>query len=240
MLLKDISNFRFSDSPCVVVLTNLCMGMGLQRRTLDNLLRWSNFKRMVCITPFPHVRLKLAGTVKVSCTWAKMSSWLIYDVLTSEQAKQLRKFPEPTPSVSSSLPLLRSSSAPSISRAERIEQAIGRLHPQRRDFQACELIPRLSSLTSNSPQRVQQPHWANRMRKTMPASGAPWTSKADRDRVEQSVDRLYPGATKMHPHRCNGQASEEPEQLHQQQLYVRIRKTVPASLPVIRSRRSSE
>eukprot|EP00931_Biecheleriopsis_adriatica_P068522 TRINITY_DN4246_c0_g1_i1.p1 TRINITY_DN4246_c0_g1~~TRINITY_DN4246_c0_g1_i1.p1 ORF type:complete len:328 (+),score=62.00 TRINITY_DN4246_c0_g1_i1:79-1062(+) len=81
VLLADISRQRYFD-PTVVVLTNLCMDMGVQNRTVTCLLRCPSFRRLVSITPMlPHARLKLVGSVQVACTWAKVSAWQVYDVL---------------------------------------------------------------------------------------------------------------------------------------------------------------
>eukprot|EP00931_Biecheleriopsis_adriatica_P068523 TRINITY_DN4246_c0_g1_i2.p1 TRINITY_DN4246_c0_g1~~TRINITY_DN4246_c0_g1_i2.p1 ORF type:complete len:809 (+),score=168.47 TRINITY_DN4246_c0_g1_i2:79-2505(+) len=75
VLLADISRQRYFD-PTVVVLTNLCMDMGVQNRTVTCLLRCPSFRRLVSITPMlPHARLKLVGSVQVACTWAKVSAW---------------------------------------------------------------------------------------------------------------------------------------------------------------------
>ncbi|CAJ1372593.1 unnamed protein product [Effrenium voratum] len=82
--LADISRYRYLD-PTVAVLTNLCMDMGVQSRTLNCLLRCPSFRRLVCITPMPHSRLKLVRSVMVSCTWAKMSAWQVYDVLPPQE-----------------------------------------------------------------------------------------------------------------------------------------------------------
>lgn len=77
----DISRERYHDAT-VVVLTNLCMDMQVQSRTLDQLMKCPTMRRLACITPmFPHLRLKLNRMVHVACTWAKISSWHIYDVL---------------------------------------------------------------------------------------------------------------------------------------------------------------
>jgi hypothetical protein len=81
VLLGDISRQRYSDAT-VVVLTNLCMDQGVQNRTIECLMRCPSTRRIVSITPLPtHVRLKLTRTVRVSCTWAKISTWHVYDVV---------------------------------------------------------------------------------------------------------------------------------------------------------------
>jgi len=82
--LADISRYRYLD-PTVAVLTNLCMDMGVQSRTLNCLLRCPSFRRLVSITPLPHTRLKLVRSVLVSCTWAKVSAWQVYDVLPPQE-----------------------------------------------------------------------------------------------------------------------------------------------------------
>jgi len=98
MQLQDISRFRYSDAS-VVVLTNLCMDAGIVNRTVDNLLRCPSFKRIVCITPLVSPRLKLASSVQVSCTWCKMSSWHVYDVISAEQFAFMRRPPAPAPCI---------------------------------------------------------------------------------------------------------------------------------------------
>lgn len=81
VVLGDISRQRYSDAT-VVVLTNLCMDQGVQNRTIECLMRCPSTRRIVSITPLPsHVRLKLTRTVRVSCTWAKISTWHVYDVV---------------------------------------------------------------------------------------------------------------------------------------------------------------
>jgi hypothetical protein len=84
MLLQDISRRRFDDAT-VAVMCNLCMDQGVQRRTLNNLLKCSSLRRLVCATPLIDNRLQLKTTIKVPCTWAKISSWQVYDVLAPGQ-----------------------------------------------------------------------------------------------------------------------------------------------------------
>jgi len=106
-LLQDISRCRFTDAS-VVVLTNLCMDAGIVNRTVNNLLKCAAFKRIVCITPLVNPRLKLTNTVKVSCSWAKLSSWLVYDALTAEQVSQQNaRVAAPLVRVRSKAPLIR-------------------------------------------------------------------------------------------------------------------------------------
>ncbi|CAE7701778.1 unnamed protein product [Symbiodinium pilosum] len=83
-MLADISRHRYLD-PTVAVLTNLCMDMGVQSRTVNCLLRCPSFRRLVSITPLLHSRLKLVRSVLVSCTWAKISAWQVYDVLPPQE-----------------------------------------------------------------------------------------------------------------------------------------------------------
>mmetsp|Transcript_33976 Transcript_33976/g.81531 ORF Transcript_33976/g.81531 Transcript_33976/m.81531 type:complete len:306 (+) Transcript_33976:75-992(+) len=83
-MLADISRHRYLD-PTVAVLTNLCMDMGVQSRTVNCLLRCPSFRRLVSITPLLHSRLKLVRSVMVSCTWAKVSAWQVYDVLPPQE-----------------------------------------------------------------------------------------------------------------------------------------------------------
>mmetsp|Transcript_47074 Transcript_47074/g.88019 ORF Transcript_47074/g.88019 Transcript_47074/m.88019 type:complete len:299 (-) Transcript_47074:184-1080(-) len=83
-MLADISRHRYLD-PTVVVLTNLCMDMGVQSRTVNCLLRCPSFRRLVSITPLLHTRLKLVRSVMVACTWAKVSAWQVYDVLPPQE-----------------------------------------------------------------------------------------------------------------------------------------------------------
>jgi len=110
MLLQDISRCRFTDAS-VVVMSNLCMDAGIVNRTVENLLKCPSFKRIVCITPLVNPRLKLTNIVKVSCTWANLSSWHVYDALTVEQVSQLQaRVPAPLVRVRSKAPLIRSAS----------------------------------------------------------------------------------------------------------------------------------
>jgi len=77
----DICRYPYHDVS-VVVFTNVCMDMQVQSRTLDQLLKCQKFRRLACTSPMmPHKRLKLVKTVAVACSWAKISSWHIYDVL---------------------------------------------------------------------------------------------------------------------------------------------------------------
>lgn len=84
MLLQDISRRRFDDVT-VAVLCNVCFDMSLQRRTLNNLLKCSSLRRLICATPLIDNRLQLKTTIKVPCSWAKISSWQVYDVLAPGQ-----------------------------------------------------------------------------------------------------------------------------------------------------------
>eukprot|EP00747_Dinoflagellata_sp_TGD_P067488 gnl/TRDRNA2_/TRDRNA2_155294_c0_seq1.p1 gnl/TRDRNA2_/TRDRNA2_155294_c0~~gnl/TRDRNA2_/TRDRNA2_155294_c0_seq1.p1 ORF type:complete len:365 (+),score=42.50 gnl/TRDRNA2_/TRDRNA2_155294_c0_seq1:45-1139(+) len=88
--LADISKTRYHDAS-VVLMCNLCMDMGIQRRTLDQLLKCPVLKRLVCTSPLPHARLKLARNVKVACSWARTSSWHVYEVLSQEEAQEVLK-----------------------------------------------------------------------------------------------------------------------------------------------------
>lgn len=117
MLRADISRHRYHDA-CVVVLTNLCMDMGVQNRTIDCLLKCPMLRRVVCITPL-HVnaRLKLARTVRVACTWAKASSWQVYEVLPAEASGSRRPAVIAVQRSRSRLPLKPSSSEPVLSQA---------------------------------------------------------------------------------------------------------------------------
>jgi len=93
LLQEDISRRHYRDA-CVVLITNLCMDMGVQNRTLDNLYRCEKFRRIVTICPLPpRPWLKLRKTVKISTTWAKVSSWQIYDVLREPVDKAGRDSP---------------------------------------------------------------------------------------------------------------------------------------------------
>eukprot|EP00933_Yihiella_yeosuensis_P062785 TRINITY_DN65783_c0_g1_i1.p1 TRINITY_DN65783_c0_g1~~TRINITY_DN65783_c0_g1_i1.p1 ORF type:complete len:305 (-),score=26.79 TRINITY_DN65783_c0_g1_i1:18-887(-) len=79
--LGDISRRTYSNVT-VAVITNLCMDMGVQNRTVESLLKCPTVRRIVTITPLvPHSRLKLRRAVPVACTWAKISSWHVYDVV---------------------------------------------------------------------------------------------------------------------------------------------------------------
>eukprot|EP00927_Polykrikos_kofoidii_P074191 TRINITY_DN70169_c0_g1_i1.p1 TRINITY_DN70169_c0_g1~~TRINITY_DN70169_c0_g1_i1.p1 ORF type:complete len:366 (-),score=38.39 TRINITY_DN70169_c0_g1_i1:110-1207(-) len=85
--LADISRFRYQDVS-VVSFCNICMEMGLQNRTLGCLLRCPSLRRLVTATPMvPHARLRLRRSVRVACTWARISSWHVYDVLEPQPRK---------------------------------------------------------------------------------------------------------------------------------------------------------
>lgn len=110
VFLQDISRCRFTDAS-VAVLCNLGMDAGIVNRTVNNLLKCQSFRRLVCTSPVLNPRLKLADSVKVSCTWAKLSSWHVYDALTVEQLAQ-KNYREPAPlvRVRSKAPLIRAGS----------------------------------------------------------------------------------------------------------------------------------
>jgi len=77
----DISKERYQDAS-VVVLANLCLDQGVQNRTVNNLLKCPALRRLVSVAPLsPNIRLKNVGVVKVSCTWARVSAWHVYDVV---------------------------------------------------------------------------------------------------------------------------------------------------------------
>merc|ERR1712194_990220 len=57
------------------------MDMGIISRTLRCLLRCPSVKRLVSVTPLPPcARLELDRVVQAECTWAKTTSWHIYNV----------------------------------------------------------------------------------------------------------------------------------------------------------------
>ncbi|CAD7940539.1 unnamed protein product [Amoebophrya sp. A120] len=78
--LQDISTQRYDDAN-VVVLSNLLMDGGIQKKTLEQLLRCRSFRRLLTVRVVHHPRLKLKTCVHVECTWAKICSWHVYDVL---------------------------------------------------------------------------------------------------------------------------------------------------------------
>eukprot|EP00929_Paragymnodinium_shiwhaense_P007884 TRINITY_DN111805_c0_g1_i1.p1 TRINITY_DN111805_c0_g1~~TRINITY_DN111805_c0_g1_i1.p1 ORF type:complete len:648 (-),score=169.98 TRINITY_DN111805_c0_g1_i1:76-2019(-) len=79
--LGDIRNPTYQDAT-VVAIANLCMDAQVISRTVDNLLRCPHIRRVASIVPLPNQsRLKVARTAKVSCTWAKICGWTVYDVL---------------------------------------------------------------------------------------------------------------------------------------------------------------
>eukprot|EP00440_Ansanella_granifera_P005381 gb/GFBE01005840.1/.p1 GENE.gb/GFBE01005840.1/~~gb/GFBE01005840.1/.p1 ORF type:complete len:295 (+),score=52.85 gb/GFBE01005840.1/:1-885(+) len=144
VLLADISRHRYSD-PTVVVLTNLCMDMGVQSRTLACLLRCRSFRRLVSITPLlPHARLKLVRSVMVCCSWAKVSAWQVYDVLPPQEPLA-RSILVSTPSKRSvSTPALRctgSSFLPSL-RHDKKEVEQPPSSAQRRNVSLARLVKR--------------------------------------------------------------------------------------------------
>lgn len=94
LLRADISRQRYHDAS-VVVLTNLCMDQGVQNRTIDSLLKCPSLRRIISITPLPpNLRLKLTRTVRVSCTWAKVSTWQVYDTLPPSGVRNAASYAE--------------------------------------------------------------------------------------------------------------------------------------------------
>eukprot|EP00747_Dinoflagellata_sp_TGD_P187937 gnl/TRDRNA2_/TRDRNA2_46138_c0_seq1.p1 gnl/TRDRNA2_/TRDRNA2_46138_c0~~gnl/TRDRNA2_/TRDRNA2_46138_c0_seq1.p1 ORF type:complete len:612 (-),score=104.43 gnl/TRDRNA2_/TRDRNA2_46138_c0_seq1:39-1874(-) len=66
----------------LIGVSNVCFGESVMSKLLDNVLRQpSSVRRLVSLTQMLHKRLKLVRTLKVSCTWAKITTWYIYDVL---------------------------------------------------------------------------------------------------------------------------------------------------------------
>ncbi|CAD7946782.1 unnamed protein product [Amoebophrya sp. A25] len=84
----DISTRRYLDAN-VVVLSNLLMDGSVQKRTLDQLFRCPCFRRLATVRVVHHPRLHLNKCVHVECTWARVSSWHIYDVLPATQVSKL-------------------------------------------------------------------------------------------------------------------------------------------------------
>lgn len=81
VVLGDVRKNCYKDVS-VAVCTNICMEVTLMNRITDNLMKCASFRRIASIAPMPpHRRLKLVKTVTAACTWAKVSSWHIYDVL---------------------------------------------------------------------------------------------------------------------------------------------------------------
>lgn len=79
--LGDCRKFLYADAT-VVAFCNLCMDNNVQNRTLENLMRCPGLRRVVTAVSLPpHTRLSLVRNVHVSCTWAKISAWHVYDVL---------------------------------------------------------------------------------------------------------------------------------------------------------------
>mmetsp|Transcript_147622 Transcript_147622/g.257467 ORF Transcript_147622/g.257467 Transcript_147622/m.257467 type:complete len:332 (+) Transcript_147622:153-1148(+) len=129
VLLADITKHRYHDAT-VVMMANVCIGMGSQNRTMDSLMKCASLKRLVCTTPIEHLRLRLAGTVRVSCTWANVTSWHVYDVLPPHTRKDLLQMKaewQIAQACRQVSRLTRSSSMPALPRTEILD----RLHKGR-------------------------------------------------------------------------------------------------------------
>lgn len=96
VVLADIRQQLYTDAT-VAVLSNLCMDVSVQSRVTDNLMRCSGLRRLITTVPMPpHPRLHLVRTVRVACTWAKVSAWAIYDVLPVQAKRRLPSSVPPT------------------------------------------------------------------------------------------------------------------------------------------------
>lgn len=81
LVLGDIRHNLYRDAT-IVIFSNLCMDMSLNAHALRNFCKCPDLKTIISVAPMmPHQRLKLTGMVRVSCTWAKISSWHIYELL---------------------------------------------------------------------------------------------------------------------------------------------------------------
>lgn len=121
VVMGDVRRNCYKDAT-VVGCSNVCMDAGVQNRMLDNLMKCSAFRRLATIAPMPpHRRLKLVKTVSAACTWAKISSWHIYDVLAppartaTSLVSKVAEAPGKTPPMrpSASLPNLPGNAQPS-------------------------------------------------------------------------------------------------------------------------------
>eukprot|EP00392_Amoebophrya_sp_AT5.2_P008618 g8646.t1 len=75
---KPLSSWSFLS---ILLLSNLLMDGGIQKKTLEKLFKCAKFRRLITVRPAHHARLKLKTCVHVECTWARISSWHVYDVL---------------------------------------------------------------------------------------------------------------------------------------------------------------
>lgn len=122
--LADISRQNYQD-PTVVLFCNLCMDMDITRRTLSCLLKCPSVVRLVSVTPLPSSgRLELDRVVKVECTWAKTTSWHVYNV----RPASLKQGPQAVwhadmPRTRRDLPSRRRLRASSVSTTSALEKA---------------------------------------------------------------------------------------------------------------------
>jgi len=81
VLLADIRENTYQDAT-VTVLNNLCLDKAVESRVLENLTKCPSLRRIICVVQIsPRPRFKLLRTVRVACTWAKVSVWHIYCML---------------------------------------------------------------------------------------------------------------------------------------------------------------
>lgn len=150
MLLQDISRYHY-EKASVVVLTNLCMDRGVEAGTIACLLKCPSFKRIVCITPIVNPRLKEVNTVKVSCSWAKLSSWHIYDVLSADQVPTVnsRRCERAVSSSASK----RALSTPALAPEVRVQDMLERLYanPVRRQLSDARVVHKLHATSLPLP-----------------------------------------------------------------------------------------
>lgn len=124
--LADISRQHYQD-PTVALFCNLCMDMSLTKRTLSCLLKCPSLKRLVSVTPMPPCgRLEFDHMVQVGCTWAKTTSWHVYNVLPvslkqGPQAVWLAEMPRMKSDLPASQRRLRASSASTLEKVCSLE-----------------------------------------------------------------------------------------------------------------------
>lgn len=92
----DIRNLIYKDAT-VVLFSNLCMDASLTAAAIRNFCKCPWLRTVVAVAPLiPHPRVRLAGMVRVECTWARVSAWNIYELLPDKArlaASGLRALP---------------------------------------------------------------------------------------------------------------------------------------------------
>eukprot|EP00746_Dinoflagellata_sp_MGD_P154630 gnl/MRDRNA2_/MRDRNA2_84939_c0_seq1.p1 gnl/MRDRNA2_/MRDRNA2_84939_c0~~gnl/MRDRNA2_/MRDRNA2_84939_c0_seq1.p1 ORF type:complete len:358 (-),score=32.37 gnl/MRDRNA2_/MRDRNA2_84939_c0_seq1:740-1813(-) len=85
VLQTDIRENTYRDAT-VTVVNNLCLDKSVESRVIENLMKCPSIRMIICVVQIsPRQRLQLLRTVRVACTWAKVSVWSIYRVLPPPQ-----------------------------------------------------------------------------------------------------------------------------------------------------------